>query len=54
MAPFFLKVSYKIIKQINENIDTYNVKMKTGKLFIPPISTNGFKDIYILKREKTY
>jgi HKD family nuclease len=51
---YSLKVSYKIIKQLNEYIDTYKVKTKTGKLVVPPISTNGFKDVYILKREKTF
>ncbi|MBP7222330.1 MAG: hypothetical protein KBA50_03675 [Sedimentibacter sp.] len=50
---YSLKVSYKIIKQLNEYIDTYKVKTKTGKLVVPPISTNGFKDVHILKREKT-
>lgn len=49
-----LKISYKIIQQLNVYIDTCKVKTKTGKLVTPPISNNGFKDVNILKREKTF
>ncbi len=47
-----LVIAYKIVKQIDNYVDKCKIKTTVGTIVKAPVSNNGIKDVYILRRKE--